>query len=857
MGGDLRPPLVPNVFLQHVQYSWTEIDWGTPSVYLPRILDPLLFLMTGLQSAGVNAYTSELMATFVIYFFVEVLVYLYVKRLTDGDVLAAFVAALFFTSSIHLIVDREQTAIGFIDMSLMILPCLVAFIDGLKKKSLGIMTISGILFVLTYAAFPNYRATVLCSISLLVTLLFMYINKGTKVGYNGNGSIKFFTVSFNWDLVRKYAKCLLAFGGAALFASIWVITLVSANFNSFLMAYNQVATIPYGLYIKAHDVLRLIAKWSFYTEALGRYYTPYAVVYLNNPGVIVLSYIPTILAFVALFVSKSRRLAILFGLVAVLFLALTGGFAPLPNTLYSILSDNLPLMKAFREPTNWIFLVLLSYGILIGLAVSVFHRKIRNGALRILVLLLTMMLFFSISYPLFTGEVTENWLAPETKGSYFPSYFNEVENAISSQYWTILLPQKQTYAIYNFTDRGILAVGNPYPLIFSKPILSGSGTEYIQSQNMELLNKVYELMLTSKYENVAPEGRASTSSVENKEHAAASAVDGDYNTRWASEKGMPQWFEINWKQTQELSKIRIVFENARANDYTIETWNGFKWTTQIKVESNILLEPEYVFPQVIPTTRLRITFTQASPFNLVSIWELEALVESRVPKLLGVLGIKNLILEKNIISGNVSAAEDYGLLTESLNFTLIHEWDGASLYENAYAVEKFYPASNISMFSDFVDLYQFIGSSAWSTLQHSALINSTSDANWASIKMLQTPESFSWKAMSPTSYKVNAKSDGQFLLVFSESYDTHWKAIVNGKPIPENNHVMVNGFGNGWLISSAGNLTITVEYETQNLITTSIVVSVVLSAVLAIVLTRKTLEEVIHSIRSKFKARKS
>jgi hypothetical protein len=236
MGGDLRPPVFPSPFLKGVLYTWNEIDWGIPSVYSPRILDPFSFLVTVLQKAGINASTSQLIATYLIYLLVSILVYIYVKRLTNGDIIAAFIAALFFTSNIHLVVDREQTAIGFIDMSLIILPCLVAFVEGLKKESYLIIAISGFLFTLTYGAFPNYRAPVLCLVGLIVTLFFMYINMGLGVGYHKNENTKLLNVSFDWGLARKYIKCLVVFIVAVLLASIWVMVLVSANFNVLLTA---------------------------------------------------------------------------------------------------------------------------------------------------------------------------------------------------------------------------------------------------------------------------------------------------------------------------------------------------------------------------------------------------------------------------------------------------------------------------------------------------------------------------------------------------------------------------------------------------------------------------------------------
>src|SRR4030067_1824715 len=176
-GGDFRPPVVPSVFLQNALYAWNEVDWGVPSVYAARMLAPFFLLMTAFQGIGVDTLISEVLATYAIYILVTILIYVYIKRLTNGDLLAAFVGALFFTSNIHLIVDREQTAIGFVNMALMILPSIVAFTEGLKRKSLGLMTLSGFLFILTYAAFPNYRATVLCLITLLITIIALYINR--------------------------------------------------------------------------------------------------------------------------------------------------------------------------------------------------------------------------------------------------------------------------------------------------------------------------------------------------------------------------------------------------------------------------------------------------------------------------------------------------------------------------------------------------------------------------------------------------------------------------------------------------------------------------------------------------------
>jgi hypothetical protein len=848
VSGDLRPPLVQEAFNKRVIYTWDETDFGMSSVYQSRILIPSYFFVTVFQNLGMDLFSSQLAAVVLMYFIASVLMYVYVKQLTNGDIVAAFVAALFLTSNILLVSDREQSAIGFIDVILMILPSVVAFTEGIRKKSYAMLTLSGLLFVLSYGTFPNYRVILLCSATLVLTLLFMYLNNGLDVYFEKNQT-SIFNASMNIDLMRKYLKYLAVFVVAVFLASGWIIVVISANFGNFLTTYEQTAA-PASLpnYIKFHDTLRLIAKWSFYSGAFGKPFVPYADAYLHNPLLIGLSFFVPILAFASVLAHKSRKLAVYFSGIALFALILVSAGA---SELYSAFASYIPLMMVFREPAQWLFFATLAYGILIGIVSSALYHRLRKKVWQIITLCLISIILFSSSYPLITGDVTRNWLDTDIRGSFFPNSYAELNNALSDKYWALLLPQRYTYIVYNFTE-GPLSSGNPYPLVFSKPIISGLGTEYTQSENLDLLNKVYDSMLTSRYENVAPQGNASGSSVEKDALVPAQAIDGDPNTRWASEQAMPQWLEIEWNKTQELSKIRIVFENAYANDYTIETWEGTNWTTQIKVENNTSIEPEYVFSQLAPTMKLRINFTKASPFNMTSLWELEAYAQiQRVPEFLGMLGIKYLILEKNLASGSKYDVSKLRLI-QTGNFILAKEWDEVALYNNTYALQKLYTADSILDYTTLDDMFQTVEESEWTTLQHSALINLTS-ANIAENNTLVPPKKLVWSELSPTNYIAQVESKGPFVLVLLESYDEHWKVSVNGNPIQEKNHQEVNAFANGWLINSTGNLTISIQYETQNVFIIATVASLVLPFLMLTFLNRKDLKRIASLVRLRLK----
>ncbi|MGA2309110.1 MAG: hypothetical protein ABSG57_06130 [Candidatus Bathyarchaeia archaeon] len=492
--GDLRPPLVQEAFNKRIIYTWDETDFGMPSVYPPRILIPSYFFVTVFQNLGMDLFSSQLTAVFLMYFVACILMYVYVKQLTDGDIIAAFIAALFLTSNIYLVSDREQTAIGFIDTILMILPFLVAFTEGIKKKSYAMLTLSGVLFVLSYGAFPNYRTTFLCFVTAILTLLFIYMQNGLNVNHEKNRISGFLNISLNTDLMRDYLKYLIVSVLAVLLASIWIIVMVSANFHYLILSYGQMAsTVSVLKYIQIHDILRLIGKWGFYSGAFGSPYVPYADVYLHNPLLIVLSYLPPILAFASVLAPKSRRLTVYFSAIAFLSLILVSAAIP---ELYSAFVSYFPLMIAFRESAQWLFFTILSYSILIGVVSSLLYHRFRKKVFQIITLSLVVILLFSSSYPLATGDVTRNWLDPNIKGSFFPNSYAELNDALSNKYWTLLLPQRATYVVYNFTE-GPLACGNPYPLIFSKPIVTGTGTEYVSPSNLDLIGEIYGLIQTN------------------------------------------------------------------------------------------------------------------------------------------------------------------------------------------------------------------------------------------------------------------------------------------------------------------------------------------------------------------------
>lgn len=846
VGGDLRPPLIKDAFIRRVLYTWDETDLGMPSVYTPRILDPFNFMITVFQIFGLNLCISQMITSFLIYFLSSVFMYMLLKIITGEDVIASFIGALYIIANPFLVNDREITAIMFVNTWLIILPCLTTFAKAIKSESRNLTVISGMLYVISYATYPNYRINQICLIMLFLVLLSTSIRNALHC--------KSHRLMLQKTSLSSVSRLLLIFGVALALVSLWIITIIFSNFEALAAAYGELSMPRFVKGREMHFVLRLIVCWGFDKGALGMPYIPYKDTYLSNPIMIFLSFLPAMLAFSSVLFLKNRKTSLFFGIVGVISLILASGFSFVRNGthIYSNLTAN-PILMAFREPSSWVYIVVFSFSVLLGCFTSALYAKFKNKKLKIFIVYSIAVLLLVTTYPVTTGNVTVNWLKPTIKGSSLPDSYREVNNLISSEYWTILLPQRWTYVIYNFS--GIpLSCGNPYPLIFSKPIISGCGTEYIKSPSLKFINELYDYMRTDIYHrNVAPDGKPSANSIEAEAFTPEKAIDGQFLTRWSSQKVLPQWFEIEWDKPKEITKINIFFESAYAENYFIEAWNGSAFAIITSIKNNTSIQCEHSFLQRIITTKIRLFFTKASNFGSVSIWELEVYARTEVvPKFLGMLGIKHLVPEKNIIFGNKTSVNEYRL-HESKSFKVVKEWEEIVLFENPHALRKLYVANNILGYTTIHEAYKTTENLEWTTLNHSTFINTTSIPSIKN-KTLVAPKTFCWIEKSPTRYEAEIESQGPFIIILLESFDKNWKLYLNGKEITEENHFIANIYANGWLIDEKGKLFVIIEYEPQKMITLSIAVTVILLTILLAFLNVKTIQKIAKSLYKKTKS---
>ena len=116
------------------------------------------------------------------------------------------------------------------------------------------------------------------------------------------------------------------------------------------------------------------------------------------------------------------------------------------------------------------------------------------------------------------------------------------------------------------------------------PIAGGSGAGALR---LEMLTGgfnlnwiVLERVQICGTNNIAQKQTASASSVESGSYPASSAFDGDPTTRWSSAFSDPQWVTVDLGSVQNIARVRLNWENAFGQSYSIQlSTNSSTWTS--------------------------------------------------------------------------------------------------------------------------------------------------------------------------------------------------------------------------------------------------------------------------------------
>lgn len=313
--------------------------------------------------------------------------------------------------------------------------------------------------------------------------------------------------------------------------------------------------------------------------------------------------------------------------------------------------------------------------------------------------------------------------------------------------------------------------------------------------------------------NISPQGNVSASStqvLQTEKVNPSFAIDENQVSRWASQpfEEAPQWLELNWTKSHEIAAVKAYFESAYAKDYLIQTWDEEKsvWVTQANITENSEQIRVHPFEEPVNTTKLRIYVTKFSDFPMVSVYELETYERSvTISDQLPVYhaGPFQCFIRASSTSEN-----------RKIYLKLGDEFSEISLF-NASSQYQWFDAGTFNLTAGDQELS--LGSLGRVSINQVVLYSLLENENTTNLSELfaksENSATIKYDQLNPCTYRLQIDADKPFLLVFSETYNPLWKAIVDNEEISA---FPVYSFLNGFLINKTGSFTMTLYFTGQN-----------------------------------------
>ena len=135
---------------------------------------------------------------------------------------------------------------------------------------------------------------------------------------------------------------------------------------------------------------------------------------------------------------------------------------------------------------------------------------------------------------------------------------------------------------------------------------------------------------------------ATASSVQSSATPQAAALDGDPTTRWSSVASDPQWFQVDLGAVQPLGRVRLNWEDAYAQSYSIQfSTDSNSWSTVCVVTNGAGTINDLATPGI--GRFVRVNGTQRGSAYGYSLWELEVYAATAPELALAVSGTHTVV----------------------------------------------------------------------------------------------------------------------------------------------------------------------------------------------------------------------
>ncbi len=187
-------------------------------------------------------------------------------------------------------------------------------------------------------------------------------------------------------------------------------------------------------------------------------------------------------------------------------------------------------------------------------------------------------------------------------------------------------------------------------------------------------------------------------------------------------------------------------------------------------------------------------------------------------KLLEIGGVKWVIRDDSLVQGKW---QTNGILENTNAFGIVYHQGFLSVYENEFTPSEIYGATSLLAAPDMLSAAGSINESSFDPTRWAFVINSTSP-----IPQFLSDSSVQLSTRRQNQgYDILASSVSPFVLVLNQQFDPRW--VLTDSNGLSHTHVEVNGYGNGWIVSSPGTFHFELTFGPQDYYTLALLVSLV------------------------------
>jgi len=810
-----------NLF-HYYSYSWNaKFNEGSPNLNISQVFPYILFWVI-LKGVGLSLVNIERLWTVLMFLLPGFSMYYLVKILARNKknfYLSAIIASFLYMFNLYLVLDPIHEVYRLVQV---FLPLMLAFfIKGLEVPNFSLkyaiyISITSIFFTSSYLIPPVVS---IIPLTLFLYLVFFILTNRSRIV----DSLKF-----------SFVTLIIV-----IFINLWWMIVYFPNAFQISESMRKVKLFTALDTGPLLEFFRFLGQWGWKLKGYKLPYFPYANYYDRFP-LLFLTFFLTVVVFSSILFLKRNKNISYFMFLALFGLFLVKGTHGPFGEIYDFFYKNVPGFWTFREPyTKFTLLNIFSFSVLLGYSVDNIFNCIKNSNFikgkkylyffpNIFVILIILTIF-TISFPMFTGETIWNEKDGNRRSWHvkIPDYWINIQNWFEkndSKNKIFMTPKGGLYNSPFDWEYGFSSTYTPAKVLFKNPIL------FFDSESLTYAN----VLINSIYENFNTENVLDF-------HKILSLLNVKY---------ILQQNDLNWEFGSEGTLSPEDMEKILKKQEAFHLKESFGKLDLYEMDDNFFIQKIYIpdniiyFHGGIEDIEYLAKISSFNEFDKKSGVIFSEFLDNNDIQTMDYISYIFLTvdIQRNkddtnwIYKIDVPSMFDYNVYFRNSESFEKHDVDFIVI--NTDGNKKKIKIKDIDIRNEewiFLDnLILDIGSHEIEiSLFDSMGREKPSIKLDLAIKVNKDKEDIekekpivTFKEINPAKFSVQIrKAKYPYFLVLSENFNEKWKLYLNKKPVSKDEHYIINGFANSWLIEEKGNYNLTVEYLPQRYMNFGVLIS--------------------------------